>query len=114
MIRRCRIPIVEFFRALQPNSGRSLAPLEAGQSQARVRVRTKMPTGLIEWFYRPFKHGTPDGGTRLSGIIGRGRTALDGTFLRRQCGTEVLRNDQLRCQRAISDVNSAQNGTFLR
>jgi hypothetical protein len=84
MICRCRISIVEFFRALQPNSGRSATPLEAVQSQARVRVRTKTPTGLIEWFYRPFEHGAADGGTRLCRAMARRRAALfyDGTVAR--------------------------------
>jgi hypothetical protein len=84
MIWRCQIPIVAFFRALQPNSDRSAVPLEMGLSQARAQAGTKTSTGLIERFYRPFKHGAADGGTRLSGIMereGRRWTALfyDGT-----------------------------------
>jgi hypothetical protein len=79
MIWRCQIPIVAFFRALQPNSDRSAVPLEMGLSQARAQAGTKTPTSLIERFYRPFKHGAADGGTRLSGIMereGRRWTAL--------------------------------------
>jgi hypothetical protein len=50
MIRRCRIPIVEFFRVLQPNSGRSAALLEGVVNQARVRPVTKTPTGCLSAF----------------------------------------------------------------
>jgi hypothetical protein len=39
-----------------------------------------MPTGVIRRFYRPFQHGTADGGTQLSGIMEKGKTALNGTF----------------------------------
>jgi len=83
----CRIRVVTNFRVLQPSSGRSAAPLKAVLSRARVRVRTKTPTGLIERFCRPFKHGTADGVTRLIRIMEKGRTALNGTFLRRYFGT---------------------------
>jgi len=110
----CRIRVVPFLEVLQPNSGRSATPLGAVLSQARVRVRTKTPTGLTERFYRPFKHGTADGGTQLCRAMARSTTALDGTFLRRHCGTGLLRDDHLRHRRTVSDVNSAQNGTFLR
>jgi hypothetical protein len=80
----CQIRIVQVLEVLQPNSGRSPAPLEAVQSQARVRVRSKVPSGLIEWFYRPFQHGAADGGTRLYRAIARRRAALfyDGTVAR--------------------------------
>lgn len=76
----CQIRVVEVLEVLQPNSCRSAAAPEAVLSHARVRVRTKMPTGVIRRFYRPFQHGTADGGTQLSGIMEKGKTALNGTF----------------------------------
>jgi hypothetical protein len=85
----CRICVVQVLEVLQPNSGRSPAPLEAVQSRARVRTGTKTRTGLIEWFYRPFKHGAADGGTQLCRAMARRRAALDGTFLRRHRGTSL-------------------------
>ena len=84
----CRIRVVAVLEVLQPNSGRSAASLEAAPSQARAQAGTTTPTGLIEWFYRPFQRGAADGVTRLSEMMGMGRTALDGTFLRRHCGNE--------------------------
>ena len=54
-----------------------------------------------------------DGVTRFSGIMGRGRTALDGTFLRRHYGHEVWRIDHGRCHGLVSDVNSAKKRHFL-
>jgi len=108
MIRRCRIPIAAFFRALQPNSDRSAVPLEKVLSQARVRAEPKTATGLVEWFYGLLTHGPADGGTRLS-VIGEkggrhltalqphwgrnlagnygGNSAKIRHFLRRHCGT---------------------------
>ena len=83
----CRIRVVPFLEVLQPNSGRSVAPLEALLSQARALAGTKTPTGVIERVYGPFKHGVADGGTRLCRAMEGRRTALDGTFLRRHCGT---------------------------
>ena len=80
MIRRCQIPIVTLFRVLLPNCGRSPAPLEAVQSEAWVRVTTKAPTGLIEWFYGRFTHGPADGWTRLRVAMAGGRTALTALF----------------------------------
>jgi len=55
-----------------------------------------------------------DGVTRFSGIMGRGRTALDGTFLRRHFGREVWRIDHGRCRGPVSDVNSVKKRHFLR
>jgi hypothetical protein len=84
----CRFRVVQVLKVLQPNSGRSAVSLETGLSPARAQAGTKTTTGLIERFYRPFKRGTADGVTRLSGMMEKGRTALDGTFLRRHCGNE--------------------------
>jgi len=111
--KECRIRVVANFRVLSPNTGRSAAPLEAVLSQAKGE-ESKDADRLDRAVLPAFRPGDADGGTRFDRIIETGRTALTALFLRRHCGTEVSRNDQLRCQRAVLDVNLAQNGTFLR
>lgn len=55
-----------------------------------------MPPFLIERFYRSFQRGTADGRTRLSGIMEKGRTALNDTFFTTALWQRVGKNDQLR------------------
>ena len=109
-----QIRVVAILRVLQPRSGRSgRRPLKRLRRPEAAGERMPDADRRVR-FCELFRNGPGDGATRLSGIIGRGRAALDGTFLRRHCGTEVLRNDQVRRQRSVSDVNSVQKRHFLR
>jgi hypothetical protein len=68
----------------------------------------------IGWFGKGLRNNGTARRDSIDEDYCKGKDGADGTFLRRHCGNEVYRIDQVRHRRTVSDVNSAKKRHFLR